>query len=445
MMEKIEAFLNRFIAPIAKVLGENDFVQAVAEGFMRTAPITFGVFLFAVIGNLPIESLNAFLESSGLKESITAVFNAGMNVLALYASFTIAYSYAKRKKENAVSAGLLSMMSFLVVIPQKVAGVEGDIQAFSFDFLGGNGLLAALIVALLVSSVFCALSKRGLKFNMPEGVPPMVSSSLEPMFIAMVIALLALGIRFGFSLIPFGDFVTFFQTAIGGALTKFTLSVPFMIAIVFFANVLWFFGIHPNTIYSPVVPMMLLLATTNITDFAAGNPLTYLAPALAYYFAGLGGNGNTLGLALCMLTSKSKRYKQMTKIGFIPNIFNINEPLIFGMPVMLNPIFFIPMTCSCVIMGLVGLGLSELTPFAYNPSVALLPFAVPFFVRTLIGGGLTMVAISVACVLVSAVMYYPFFRIADKKACEEEAAAKAVELEAAAEAASASAMEAAHE
>lgn len=172
MMEKIEAFLNRFIAPIAKVLGENDFVQAVAEGFMRTAPITFGVFLFAVIGNLPIESLNAFLESSGLKESITAVFNAGMNVLALYASFTIAYSYAKRKKENAVSAGLLSMMSFLVVIPQKVAGVEGDIQAFSFDFLGGNGLLAALIVALLVSSVFCALSKRGLKFNMPEGVPP---------------------------------------------------------------------------------------------------------------------------------------------------------------------------------------------------------------------------------------------------------------------------------
>ncbi len=424
-MKKIEAFLNRFIAPVAKVLGESDLIQAIAEGFMRTAPITFGVFLFAILGNLPIDALNAFLDSTGLKGSIDAVFNAGMNVLALYASFTIAYSYAKRKGENAVSAGLLSMMSFLVIIPQAVSGADGDVQAFAFDYLGGNGLLAALIVALLVSVVFCFLSKHGLKFKMPEGVPPMVVSSLEPMFVAMVIALMALGIRYGFSLTPFGNFVTFFQTVIGGALTQFTLSVPFMFAIVFLANVLWFFGIHPNTIYSPVVPMMLLLATTNITDFAAGQPLTYLAPALAYYFAGLGGNGNTLGLAFCMLTSKSKRYKQMAKIGFIPNLFNINEPLIFGMPVMLNPIFFIPMTCSCLVMGLVGLGLSELFSFAYNPSVALLPFAVPYFVRTLIGGGVTMVAISTICIAISAVMYYPFFRIADRKACEEEAAAEA--------------------
>ncbi len=429
MMDKLEAFLNRFIGPLAQKLSESDHIQAMAEGFMRTGPITFGVFLFAVLGNLPIDALTNFLTSTGLKSSLDAVYNAGLNILSLYVSFTIAYSYAKRKNENAVSSGLLSLMSFLIIIPQVVAGAEGDVTAFSLDYLGGNGVLAALVISLVVSSLYCALAKHGLKFKMPDGVPPMVADSLEPMFIAMIIAVLAFGIRVGFSLTPYGNFVDFFQNVIGNALTGFALNVPFMIVLVFLANLIWFFGIHPNTLYSPVIPMMLIMATTNIADFQAGNELTYLAPALAYYFAGLGGSGNTLGLSFAMLTAKSKRYKQMTKIGLIPNLFNINEPLIFGMPVMLNPVFFIPMVINCIIMGLVGVGLATIFPFAYNPTVALLPFAVPFFLRTFIGGGVTMTVIACVCVAISALVYFPFFKIADRRACEEEAAA---ELEAAA-------------
>ena len=364
-----------------------------------------------------------------IRANLDAVYNAGLNILSLYVSFTIAYSYAKRKNENAVSSGLLSLMSFLIIIPQVVAGAEGDVTAFSLDYLGGNGVLAALVISLVVSSLYCALAKHGLKFKMPDGVPPMVADSLEPMFIAMIIAVLAFGIRVGFSLTPYGNFVDFFQNVIGNALTGFALNVPFMIVLVFLANLIWFFGIHPNTLYSPVIPMMLIMATTNIADFQAGNELTYLAPALAYYFAGLGGSGNTLGLSFAMLTAKSKRYKQMTKIGLIPNLFNINEPLIFGMPVMLNPVFFIPMVINCIIMGLVGVGLATIFPFAYNPTVALLPFAVPFFLRTFIGGGVTMTVIACVCVAISALVYFPFFKIADRRACEEEAAA---ELEAAA-------------
>ena len=94
---------------------------------------------------------------------------------------------------------------------------------------------------------------------------------------------------------------------------------------------------------------------TNIADAQAGKPLTYLTITLVSLFASFGGNGNTLGLCLSMFTARSERYKKMLKLAFIPNLFNINEPLIFGMPVMLNPVFFIPMVFCNVVMGFIGL------------------------------------------------------------------------------------------
>lgn len=139
-------------------------------------------------------------------------------------------------------------------------------------------------------------------------------------------------------------------------------------------------------------------------------------------FSGLGGNGNTLGLCLSMFTAKSKRYKQMLKLSLIPNIFNINEPLIFGMPLMLNPIFFFPMVFSNVVMGLVGFFATQIFTFSYNPALAMLPWTTPFFIKNLLAGGIALLVVSLLLLLVNTLMYYPFFRIADKLAVKEEQA-----------------------
>ena len=426
MMEKIEAFLNRFIAPVANKMSNSDLLQAIAEGFMRTGPITFGVFIFAILSNIPVGGYNEWIAAVGLKPQFDAVMNAGLNILSLYVSFTIAYAYAKRKKTNPMSAGLLSLMSFLIIIPQTVAGKDGDVTAFNLNYLGGNGVLCALVIALCVSGLFVFLSKKNLTFKMPAGVPPMVSESLEPMFIAMIISALAFCLRFGFAMTPFGNFIDFFQQTIGGVLTGIGLSVPMIIGLVFVANVIWFFGIHPNTVYSAFTPLAMILMMTNIQDYAAGQPMTYFVPSMVYLFAGFGGNGNTLGLCLSMFTAKSERYKKMFKLSFVPNLFNINEPLIFGMPVMMNPTFFIPMTCSCLVMGILGYFAATLIPFAWNPSMSLLPFTVPFFVKAVLGnGGVTVLLIMLGLLVVNTLIYFPFFKMADKQALEEEQAAKA--------------------
>lgn len=423
-MEKLEQFLQKFIGPIAKAMSENDTIQSVAEGFMRTGPVTFGVCIFVILGNLPFDGYSDWLISIGLKEHFEAISNASLNILGLYISFCVAHSFAKRKGDNALSCGILSLLSYLIIIPQSVAGAEGAIAAFDLKYLSGTGILVALIFAVIVGHLFHYLSNKGMKFKMPDGVPPMVSESFEPIFISMIIVGFAFFVRVGFGYTPYGNFVNFFDQTIGAFIIKIGLSLPTIFLLYFAANLLWFFGIHPNTVYSAFVPLQMTLIMTNIADFQAGRPLTYLTITLVSMFASFGGNGNTIGLCLSMFTAKSERYKKMLKLAFIPNLFNINEPLIFGMPVMLNPVFFIPMVFCNVVMGLIGLFATKIFTFTFNPAMSLLPWTTPFFVKALLAGGVSLLVMVLILLAVNTIMYYLFFKIADKKACEEEAAAR---------------------
>ena len=407
-MKKLEEFLQRFIGPIAEKMSNNDVIQSVAEGFMRTGPVTFGVCIFVILGNLPIDGYSDWLISIGMKSHFDAISNASLNVLALYISFTVAYAFAKRKGDNPLSCGVLSLLSFLLIIPQTVEGKDGVINAFNVTYLSGTGILVALIFAIITGYMFHFLSSKGLKFKMPEGVPPMVSESFEPIFVSMIIVAFA-----------------FFDQTIGAFIIKIGLSLPTIFLLYFAANLLWFFGIHPNTVYSAFVPLQMTLVLTNIADAQAGRPLTYLTLTLVSLFASFGGNGNTIGLCLSMFTAKSERYKKMLKLAFIPNLFNINEPLIFGMPVMLNPIFFIPMVFCNVVMGLIGLAATHIFTFTYNPAMSLLPWTTPFFVKAFMAGGISLLIMVLILLAVNTLMYYPFFKIADKKAYEEEQLAKA--------------------
>ena len=423
-MKKLEAFLDRYIGPIATKMNENDVIQSIAEGFMRTGPITFGIALFAILGNLPIESYTAWLTTSGLKVHFDAVLNASMNIIALYVVFSVAYCFAVRKKINALACGFLSLLSFLLLMPQVVAGKEGDVAAFAISYLGGSGILVGLIVALLVAHLYKWLCGKGLTFKMPDGVPPMVADSLSPMFIAMIIVALVFLVRVGFGYTPYGNVFAFFEQTIGGVILKFGLSLPTIFLLYFVANLLWFFGIHPNTVYGPFTPLAYTIMMTNIADLQAGQPITYLTLSLVSMFAAFGGNGNTLGLCCSMFTAKSQRYKKMLKLAFIPNLFNINEPLIFGMPVMLNPVFFIPMVFSNLILGLLGLFATQIYSFAYNPAMALLPWTTPIFFKALLAGGFALLVMVFILLIVNTLIYYPFFKVADKKAVEEERLAK---------------------
>lgn len=367
----------------------------------------------------------------------------------------ISYLSSQFKKETGVNrheynghtAGLLSIASLLMLMPQiisvpvvkniptefpKSAVVDSvsNVEAFQTVYTGSTGLIVAIIIGFIVSLVYIQLSKRNLVIKLPAGVPPMVVDSLSPAIISMVIFCLMFGIRVGFSYTPFHDIFNLSTQLIQAPLTGAVANPWVLMGIFTFGNFLWFFGIHPNLIGGILDPLLLTMSYANIDAYAAGKPVPYLQMMIVFAVGAnaWGGSGNTYGLVISMFTAKSERYKQLLKLGAIASIFNISEPLLFGLPMMLNPIFFIPLVFQPAILGTVALGLAKILNITnLNPMTALLPWTTPAPVRMAISGGLPFLIIFAICLVLNVLIYYPFFKVADNKALEEEKAA--VELE----------------
>jgi len=187
----------------------------------------------------------------------------------------------------------------------------------------------------------------------------------------------------------------------------------------------WFFGIHPSAMMSAYLPVMMTAGIANLEAFLAGDPMPFLHFSAVMGIIAVGGTGGTLGLAFLMLRAKSERFKVLGKMAFVPSLFNINEPLIFGIPLLLNPIFFVPMVLSIPLAGLVVSIFYNLGFYSnLNPTVSL-PWIMPSFIGAFLVGGWKMF-VAIICVIVAlGFLYYPFFKIVDKQASAEEKANEA--------------------
>ncbi|VTT37239.1 Phosphotransferase system cellobiose-specific component IIC [Enterococcus casseliflavus] len=196
-------------------------------------------------------------------------------------------------------------------------------------------------------------------------------------------------------------------------------AIIFMITI----SIFWFFGIHPNTILSIYLPVLMATGVANLTAFMEGEPMPHLAFSAVMAFYALGGAGNTLGISLLIpFISKSQRYKTLGKLSLAPAIFNINEPLVFGLPLMLNPIFFIPMVSTSLVNGIIGIIGYNLGVYdTLNPSISL-PWIMPAFIGPILTIGIKGVIAVVIAICINGLIYLPFFLKADKLALAEEQA-----------------------
>lgn len=429
-MKNLQKFLNKFIAPIAKWMSHNLFFSSLAEAFMRITPITLGGALVLLIGNFPIPAWMQFLQKVGWATHFSAAQNATMNVLALFVVFNFAYVYAEKCKYNPLPAGLLAISGFLILMPQdymaKMLGTNGKLTkltAFSTNYVGASGIVVAILVGWLIGWFYVFLNKKHLVIKLPSSVPPNVAESLQPSLIAGAVLILMTIIRGLFAYTPFNDIFDFVTKIIQVPLQGFTASPISLIAIFTLANLLWFFGIHPNMIYGIVMPILMANGILNQNAYKAGHALPYLTMAVLMIALGnaFGGQGTTIGLIISMFRAKSQRYKEMLKLASVPALFNINEPLIFGMPIMLNPTFFIPMVVTPIIIGVVTWVLIPVINIAhiFNPMI-MLPWTTPGIIAGFINGGFPLLLIAIVVVVISTLMWYPFFKIADNQAYKEE-------------------------
>lgn len=427
MESKFLEKLEKVLLPIGSKIGNQKHLQAISVGMMMTLALIVVGSLFLIVANPPINldlvdpnTENIFLQFMiGWKkfaianyDIITKPFNFTMGVVGLMTSFTIAYSLANEYKLNNLTSGLISMVIFLMI----AAPIEDG--KIVMQYLGADGLFIAIIISLISVEVSMMVERLGWKFK-SEHVPPAVLSfmnALIPLFLNIIII-------YGVSIIIFAKTGKTIPQLIMAILTP-ALSIGNNIwgylTILLFGNILWLFGINGTSVIFPIV-FAIGIANTGINAelVRQGKEPEMLMNLQMFRVAILGGAGNTLGLILLMLKSKSEQLKTLGKLAFVPGICGINEPVIFGTPIIFNPILGIPFLITPIItvsltyitqkIGLISMG------YIVDPSFA--PFFVQGYLSSLDFRNLIFYFILVG---ISLIIYFPFFKVYEKNLIAQE-------------------------
>ena len=424
-------FLNKLdtvLSPIGAKLGSQRHLKAISAGMMMPLALIVVGALFLIVANPPInpdlvdaETANFFVKGLlSWKEFavdnyaiLTAPFNMTMGIFGLMSAFSIAYCLAEEYKMKAAVSGLISTAVFLMV---AAPAIEGGI---STQFLGADGLFVAIIIALLSVEISHFIKAKGLEMSFPDSVPSAVTT-----FVNSILPVVAnIVILYGLNIILVTNMDMSLPEAIMSLLTPALSVVDNIWGFLFlitFSNVLWLFGINGTSIIFPIVFSLGITNTgINAELVAAGQEPTNLMNLQLFRVAILGGAGNTLGLILLMMKSKSTHLKSLGRLSLIPGLCGINEPVIFGGPIVFNPILAIPF----IITPIVTVSLTYLVQ-----SIGLItngyiidPSFTPFFAQAYLSSlDWRNVVFVLLLVPISLLIYYPFFKIFEKNQLKQE-------------------------
>lgn len=422
VFDKIQNIMDKTIAPVASKVADSKMLDALMGGMMCTLPMTLGVSVIAILINFPIPGFSDWVVSSGLMATGNSILTVTMNMMGIYISFFIGLRWGKVCGLSGYTGGIVSGAVFLAFMPQQ--SFE-DIPMASFintSYMGSNGIFVAILLGLIVPKVTAILMSK-LEIKLPDMVPPMVADSLSPMFAAIVLFTAVWFAKWGLSFTPWGNLFDMINTLIGTPVTMVGASPLAYIIVCSLQSIFWFFGVHPNVMLNFYAPVIMACSAANTEAIIAGEALPYGAWAVVALGTAIGGQANALGISISLLFTKSERFKAIRGIALVPSLFNISEPLMFGLPVVLNPTHFIPFVlnipvCAIVVQALYALGLGA----AFNPTIQL-PWVLPQPVIAFMQGGIGCLVISVAVLAVSVLMYTPFTLMADRQALREEQAA----------------------
>lgn len=428
-MEKFMAFMDKYVTPYAAKMGAQRHLVAVRDAFVAMIPLTIIGSLATLINNAPIKALKNFLVENTFGQQIKAlngdIWFGSLAIMALLLVIGVSYNLAKSYEENGLQASMIATAIFITLVPQ-VAKISVDGQPvvegwgyIGVSYLGTGALFTAIIIGLLSTEVFIRLGKvKQLIVNMPNGVPPAVSRSfaklIPGMLTVVIFAIIGLIIRLASN----GQYLTdLINTYLGIPLSNITDTLPSAILIAIFIHGLWFVGLHGANIALPFTGTMLTnLGAQNVEMLQQGaslDELNVLAGPFLDAFIFMGGSGVIISLLIAIAIA-GKRTRDMLKLGFAPSLFNISEPVIFGLPIVLNPIFGIPFVLAPVVTTIISYLAIDLG-FVNPIIIASMPWTTPPIIGGLMATGhWTGGALCVVNIVVSVMIYLPFVIMAEK-------------------------------
>lgn len=427
--------LEKILMPVAVKLGNNVVLRSLRDGFMIVMPLIMVTSFFLLIGNFPIPGWNEFWTSflgSNWNEWFSAVSTSVFSFSGILSCMGIGYAYGKNRGLQGIYLAVVSLVSFLILTPTAITAGKKKIEAVQTMYLGANGVFLGILIAILSVEIYRFAFKRHWTIKMPSGVPPAVSESFDALIPIALVILVFFLIRIIFSLTSFNTAYNFIYTLLQAPLKNVGNTLPSVLLYNFLASLLWCLGINGPTITNSVwSPIFFVLTQDNLHAFQHHLPLPHIyTQPFIDMFTTYGGGGSTLSLLIVMFAvCKSKRIRELGKLAIMPGIFGINEPIIFGLPVVLNPIIAIPF----IIMPTLNTFLSgmafTLKLLPYTNGVQLSWTTPPIISGWLATGSWKGSVLQIIEIVIGVFVYYPFIKILDKQYLEEERKAEEKNLE----------------
>ena len=432
-IDKMSATMERYVMPVAEKFGNERHLQAIRDAFMSLLPITFAGGIAAVLNSAPsVETAGSGITMAWAKFAAdnAAIFSwvnaLTLGAMSLYICIGIIHFLCRNEKMESFLPILLGVCGFwmLVVEPQSL-GWDGKVVEMSY--MDGKGLIPAMLISIATADLYCFMRKREFgKISLPDTVPPSLSDVFASIVPGAVLMILYIGVY-----TVMNKMGTTFPKLFYGILSPSLAAMDnlgFTMVITLLVHVFWFFGIHDAALSGVLGPIRDGNLSLNAVAHAAGEALpTIFTTPFWVYFVVIGGCGSVLALTALLSTSRSKQLKAIGRLGAVPAFFGISEPVIFGLPLMLNPVFFVPFMVTSVMNGTIAYLAMSLG--MVGKTYAMLSWQMPSIIGAFFS---TMdwkapVLIGILIVLDGAI-YFPFFKMYEKmqvkmengEACEEE-------------------------
>lgn len=424
-MNKFFQWMEEHFVPVAGKIGGQRHLVAIRDGFATITPIIMAGAFAVLFNNLGFEWYQNLLNSLlpvGWKSWGGNIWSGSFAIMSILIVFTVSYHLARSYNKDGLAAGVVGVAASMILYATTPDG------ALPYSFLGAQGLFIALIVALVSTELFVKLiGNPRLVIKMPNGVPPAVTKSFAALIPSIIILAIAAGVKQLFITISIPDMHQALFFTIQKPLQGLVGSLGGVLIIIFISQVLWFFGLHGSNILAPIINALLLpLLLANTEAIKSGlQPENILNSQFLDSYVNMGGSGATIGLliAIYILGKKSGvQQKTIANLGIAPGCFNINEPVIFGMPLVLNPMYFIPFILAPMVSAIIAY---VLTYIGFVPKVSIMAtWTTPPILGALISTNSVMGAVTaLICLTVSVLMYLPFVYMAGRQEVAEEKAA----------------------
>lgn len=414
-MEKT-SFLDKF-GVAADKMSNNKYLQGISQGVMTALPfIIVGAFA-SLFSGLPIPFWQSFINATGIAACLAMVVAATTNMLGVIVTYTATRSFAEKFGVDAKIIGFLGIMFYMILLPS--AAMEDGTAYLSYDYLGTKGMLLGLILAVATVKIYKFIVDKNITIKMPEGTPPFVSNSFVALLPAFAIAIVAIVIRLIFAVTPFGSafnlIYSLLQVPLSALIGENIWSLVIIMAI---SNLIFTFGIHSGFITSMLAPILFGLDGMNQAMYAAGEEVPNITGMAFNYITT---TAVVYPAVAVLLFAKSQQMKTVGKIGVIPAFFGISEPIVFGLPIVFNPIMMIPWIVLPAANMLIAYFLMSTGIVAKCIGVTV--FNVPMVFTGIMNGSFTIALMEIGLFVLDVFICMPFVKISDAQHLKEEKAA----------------------